>query len=103
MLGPKRPIYELIGSAPWPGALFGGSRMNFGQGRRDDWGGGRGPFEVNSLHAAPIGIMLNAEKFAGDRSQRPRPPGVTTHDFGPWSPKDPKWPVHPPKRLPIDD
>ena len=40
MLGPKRPIYELIGSAPWPGALFGGSRMNFGQGRRDDWGGG---------------------------------------------------------------
>ena len=37
-------------------------------------GGGRGPFEVDSFHATPIGIMLNAEKFAGDRSPVPPPP-----------------------------
>ena len=38
--------------------------------RRDDWegGGGRGPYEVDSFHATPIGIMLNVEKFARDRS-----------------------------------
>ena len=36
--------------------------------------GGRGPFEVDSFHATPIGIMLNAEKFAGDRS-----PGAAAH------------------------
>ena len=38
---------------------------------------GRGPFEVDFFHATPIGIMLNAEKFAGDRS--PPPPGAATH------------------------
>ena len=42
--------------------------------RRDDWGGD----EDHSFHAPPIGIMLNAEKFAGDRS--PRPPGAAAHD-----------------------
>ena len=40
--------------------------------RRDDWEG-RGPFEVDSFHATPIGIMLNAEKIAGDRSPFPPP------------------------------
>ena len=39
----------------------------------DDWGGGRGPFEVDSFHAMPIGIMLNSEKFAGDQSPPPIP------------------------------
>ena len=33
-------------------------------------GGGREPFEVDSFHAMPVGIMLNAEKFAGDRHRR---------------------------------
>ena len=51
--------------------------------RRDDWGGGRGPLEVDSFHAPPIGIMLNAEKFAGDRSPPrppvPPPPGAAAH------------------------
>ena len=41
--------------------------------RRDDLGE-RGQFEVDSLHAPPIGIMLNAEKFSGDRSPRPPVP-----------------------------
>ena len=31
-------------------------------------GGGRRSFEVDSFHATSIGIMLNAEKFAGDWS-----------------------------------
>ena len=45
--------------------------------RRDDWGGGeRGPFKVDSFQATPIGIMLNAEKIAGDRSP---PPGAAAH------------------------
>ena len=30
-------------------------------------GGGRGPFQVYCFHATPTGIMLHAEKFAGDR------------------------------------
>ena len=42
--------------------------------------GGRGPFEVDSFHAPPIGLMLNAEKFAGDRSPRPPPRGAAAHD-----------------------
>ena len=44
-------------------------------------GGGRGPFEVDSFHAPPIGIILNAEKFAGDRSPpySPPPPGAAAH------------------------
>ena len=42
--------------------------------RRDDWGGGRGSFEVDSFHATSIGIMLKAEKFAGDRSPVPPVP-----------------------------
>ena len=37
-------------------------------------GGGRGLFEVDSFHATPIGIMLNTEKFAGDRSPPVPPP-----------------------------
>ena len=46
------------------------------QGRRHGVtiGGGRGPFEVDAFHATHIGIMLNAEKFAGDRF--PPPPGA---------------------------
>ena len=40
-------------------------------------GGGTRTIEANSFHATPIGIMLNAEKFAGDRS--PRPPGPAAH------------------------
>ena len=99
VLGPKWPIYELIGSAPWPGALFGGSRVNFEQGRRDDWGGGReGPFEVNSLHAAPIGIMLNAEKFTGDRSQHPRPSRCHRPWFRAMVPQRPKVACSSPKK-----
>ena len=43
--------------------------------RRLEGGGGRGPFEVDSFHATPIGITLNAEKFAGDRSHPSPPPG----------------------------
>ena len=44
-------------------------------------GGGRGPFEVDYFYATPIGIMLNAEKFAGDRSPvpPPPPPGAAAH------------------------
>ena len=50
--------------------------------RRDDWGGGgRGPFEVDSFHALPIGIILNAEKCAWDRSPRPPPPGAAAHEL----------------------
>ena len=42
-------------------------------------GGGREPFEVDSFHAPPIGIMLNAVKFAGDRSPPPPvPPPMMT-------------------------
>ena len=55
-----------------------------GQGRRHGatiGGGGRGQFEVDSFHAPPIGIMLNVEKFAGDRSLRP--PGAAAHVLGP--------------------
>ena len=37
-------------------------------------GGGRGPFEVDSFHATPIGIMLNVENIAGDRSPVPPVP-----------------------------
>ena len=52
--------------------------------RRDDWGGGgRGPFEVNYFYAPSIGIMLNAEKFAGDRSPPPPPPSAAAH-AGTW-------------------
>ena len=29
--------------------------------RRDDWGGGREPFKVDSFHATPIDIRLNAK------------------------------------------
>ena len=36
-------------------------------------GGRPGPFEVDSFHAPLIGIMLNAENYAGDRSL-PIPP-----------------------------
>ena len=39
--------------------------------------GGRGPFEVDSFHAPPIGIMLNAEKFSGDRP--PVPASAAAH------------------------
>ena len=46
--------------------------------RRDNCGG-RGPFEVDSFHAPSIGIILNAEKFAGDRSPRPHVPGSVAH------------------------
>ena len=39
--------------------------------------GGLGSFKVHSLHAMPIGIILNAEKLAGDQS--PVPPGAAAH------------------------
>ena len=29
--------------------------------------GGRGPFEVDSFHATPVGLMLNFETIARDR------------------------------------
>ena len=49
--------------------------INGGVTARRFGGGGRGPFEVDSLHATPIGIMLNVENIAGDRpppsSRRP--------------------------------
>ena len=38
--------------------------------------GERGPFEVDFFHAPPIGITLNAEKFAGDWSLPSPPPPV---------------------------
>ena len=42
-------------------------------------GGGQGPFEVDSFHAPPIGIMLNVEKFVEtDRPCSP-PPGAAAH------------------------
>ena len=43
-------------------------------------GGGREPFDVDSFHATPIGIMLNA---AGDRYPipPPPPPGAAAHDI----------------------
>ena len=39
-------------------------------------GGGRGLFEVDSFHATPIGIMLNAEKIAVNGPPPPPPPPV---------------------------
>ena len=40
--------------------------------------GGQGPFEADSFHAiTPIGIILNAEKIAWDRSPLP---GAAAHD-----------------------
>ena len=37
-------------------------------------GGGRGPFKVDSFHATPIGIMLNADKFSGGQLSSPPVP-----------------------------
>ena len=53
--------------------------------RRDDWGGGRGQFEVDSFHSPPLGMMLNVEKFAGDRSPRPPPPRCRRPCPGPYA------------------
>ena len=40
--------------------------------RRDDWGD-EDHFKVDSFHATPIGIMLNVNNIAGDRSPVPQP------------------------------
>ena len=44
-------------------------------------GGGREPFEVDYFHAAPIGIMLNAEKFAGTGAPPPPPVPPPMHSM----------------------
>ena len=70
---PRKELCMVWGFSECLPTLYGTCLLaHCGQGRRDDLGGGgRIPFEVDSFHATSIGIMLNTEKFAGNRSPRP--------------------------------